>query len=448
MPRGSSDIPALRLEVLQEIMQTFMSQPKFFLMNMFPTSNAESSTIKWESQRGGRGMTPFTAPGAPAHVTAPHGIAEHYAEAAYWKEKMPFDEEFLNNLRKPGTTATYQNAEQKLAQELASLSWRSDRRKEWMFTQMLFNNGFTYHLKGGYRATVDYGIPSDHRVTLASAYNWNDGASKNILSDIQDAKIKIRNDCGGMINVAMCNSEVLKLLANDSGLRAILARAAFMTGPAGADSGNLYAGNLHDIIGVNPKVLGRLLDIDQFYVYDEMYEVRAWLTQNVTAASTTWFTVDDTSDFEASQTLRFWDASAGTYEDVYIIGVNHENGTIQIDSPPASSYRASEDYVTMAKYYLPSDKFVMLATQVDGQPIAEYVQAPYGLERVWGQYTDKHDAWDPDVTWVRVQDKGLPILKNRDAVYVLTVWTTAAGSATSTTTTTTTTSSSTTTTTA
>lgn len=435
MPRGASDIPILRLEVLQGFMTTFMSAPRFFMMNLFPSSNSPSSTIKWESQRGGRGMTPFLPPGAPAHVTAPHGIAEHYAEAAYWKEKMPFDEEFLNNLRKPGTTADYQQAEQRLARELAMLSWRSDRRKEWMWTQMMFNNGFTYHVKGGYRVTIDYGIPSDHNVTLASAYNWNDGASKNILGDIQDAKIKIRNDCGGMVNVGICNSEVLKLMANDSAIREILQRSFFMRGPGGADGGNLYSGNLHETIGVNPQVIGTLLDIDNFYIYDEMYEVRGWLTAGVTGGSTTWISVDEATDFEAAQTLRFWDASAGTYEDTTILAVNQEAGTIQIAAPPVNSYRAAEDYVTMQKYYVPSDKFLMLATSVDGQPIAEYKQAPFGLGRHYGQYTDRHDNWDPEVTWIRVQDKGLPILYNRDAIYILTVQTTAAGAATSTTTT-------------
>ena len=434
MPRGASDIPALRLEVLQEVMKTFMTAPKFFLMNLFPSSNALSSTIKWESQRGGRGMTPFVPPGAPAQVTAPHGIAEHYAEAAYWKEKMPFDEEFLNNLRKPGTTAEYQSAEATLSKELASLSWRSDRRKEWMFSQMLFNNGFTYHVKGGYRVTLGYGIPSDHNVSLASGYNWNDGASKDILSDIQDGKQKISNDCGGKVNVAICNSAVLKLLANDTAIRQLLRRTDFMGGAGG--SSNLFEGNKHSIIGVNPGVVASLLDIDQLYVYDEMYEVRAWLTSGITGGSTTWFTVDDTSDFEDDQTLRFWDASAGTYEDRSIIGVNHENGTINVSQAPANSYRASEDYVTMLKYYIPSSKFVMMSTTVDGQPIAEYMQAPFGLGRNWGQTTDQHENWDPDVVWIRVQDKGLPILKNRDAVYILTVHTPTAAAAVSSTTTT------------
>lgn len=416
MPKGASDIPILRLEVLQGFMETFMSPPNLFFVNLFSSSNAASSTIKWESQRGGRGMTPFVPPGAPAEQTAPHGIAEHRAEAAFWKEKMYFDEEFLNNLRKPGTTAEYHSAEEKLAKELAMLSNRSNRRKEWMFAKMLFDNGFSYDVKGGYKASVSYGIPSDHRVTLGSAYNWNDGGSKNIINDIQDGKRKIKEDCGGDVSVAMCNSYVLKYLANDTTIRQLLQRSYFGTGV-----GNPFTGNLHDLIGVNPQVLGSLLNIDQLIVNDEMYEIRAWLTAAVTGGSTTWITVDDNHDFVAGEKIRFWDQSAGTYEDTYILSVETETNRIQLSAPPASTYKAGEDYVTMARYFIPNDKFLMMSPSVDGQSIAEYKQAPFGLDRHYGQKTDRHEEWDPEGVWVRVQDKGLPVLYNRDAIYVLDV---------------------------
>lgn len=427
MPRGSSDIPILRLEVLQKFMESFMAPPNLILSSMFTSSTSPSSTIRWESQRGGRGMTPFVAPGTPAPVTSPHGVAQHVAEVAYWKEKMPFDEEFLNNLRQPGTDAVYQSAEAKLARELAGLKNRSLRRKEWMFAQMLCNNGFTYQVKGGYRASVDYGIPSDHRITLASAYNWNNGGSKDILADIRDAKIALSQDCGGSIDYAIFNSQVLKLLAADTTIRDILKRQNFM------DS-NLYTGNLNNLIGVNAKVIGSLLDIPNLVVYDEMYEVRAWLTGAVTGGSTTWVSLDDVSDFSIDENIRFWDVSAGTYEDRVVLGVNIENGTVQINYPPATSYKSGEDYVTQAKPFIPDDKFIMMASRVDGQPIAEYKQAPFGLNRNYGQFTDSYDEWDPEVTWIRVQDKGLPILFNRDAIYTIDVAVSAKQAETSTTT--------------
>lgn len=434
MPRGASDIPILRLEVLQGFMTSFMSPPNLLLSNLFPSSTSPSSTIKWESQRGGRGMTPFVAPGAPSPVTAPHGIAQHVAEAAFWKEKMPFDEEFLNNLRQPGTESTYQNAEAKVGRELGMLMYRSRRRLEWMFTQMIFNNGFNYSVKGGYKANINYGIPTDHRVTLGSAYNWDDGASKDILKDIRDAKIKINRDCGGYIDYAICNSTVLKYMAADAAIRDILKRQNFMVGES-----NLYGGSLHNLIGVNPTVVASLIDIPNFIVYDEMYEIRAWLTAAVTGGSTTWITVDDATDFETGQQIRFWKQSTGTYEDTWIIQKVEETDQLQLSAPPASSYKAGEDYVTMAKPFIPDDKFVMMASNVDGQPIAEYKEAPFGFNRNYGEYTDRHEEWDPEVLWIRIQNKGIPILYNRDAIYTLDVKTTTGEAKTSTTTSSTTT---------
>ena len=428
MPRGSSDIPELRLEVLQKFVTKFTAAPNLILMNMFPSSDSPSSTIKWESQRGGRGLTPFVPPGAPAHVTAPLGVAQHMAEAAYWKEKMPFDEEFLNNLRKEGTEAQYLAATQRLAKELAGIKNRSNRRLEWMFVKMLFEGEFDYQLQGGVKIKVDYSIPSTHKVTLTSAQNWNDGASADIFGDIRDGKRLIAEDCGGIVTKAICNSKVLNYLADDSTINGLLQSNHF-------GAGDLYSGKKNRLALVNPKVVASILDIDELIIYDEMYEVKAYLTGAVTGGTQTWIAVNDTSDFEKYAKLRFWDISAGTYEESYILSVDQFAGRIQVATPPVNSYIAGEDYVTMAKYFVPDDKFLMMATTIEGSPVAEYKKAPFGLGRTFGQFTDKMDKWDPDVTWIRVQDKGLPVLFYPDALYIMDVVSTTGESATSTTTT-------------
>jgi len=77
--------------------------------------------------------------------------------------------------------------------------------------------------------------------------------------------------------------------------------------------------------------------------------------------------------------------------------------------------------VSQTSYFVPDTKFTMLAPSVDNQPIAEYKEAPFGLNRNYGIKTDKHEEWDPEGVWIRVQDKGLPVLWQRDASYVLTV---------------------------
>jgi len=164
-----------------------------------------------------------------------------------------------------------------------------------------------------------------------------------------------------------------------------------------------------------------LLDIDNMFVYDEQYVVTGWLTAAVTGSSTTTVYVDDASDFVAGGTLRFHDISAGTYEDETISSVDVDAGTITISSAPTASFKANEDKVTMTKKFLPTNKFCMFASTVEGQKIAEFMKAPYGLNRDYGMQVDTHQEWDPDGVWVRVQNKGLPVLYNKDAIYVLTV---------------------------
>jgi hypothetical protein len=340
---------------------------------------------------------------------------------------MYFDEEFLNNLRKEGTDAQYLDAKSRLARELAGLVNRSNRRKEWMFAQMLFTGSFTYMKKGGLIESVDYQIPSDHMVTLAGNYRWGESSS-NIIGDMRDGKRKIKEDCGGKVDTCLCNSTVLAKLADDTTIRQLLQKSYFGDGRLFASGGGT------NFVEANANVIAALLDIPKIIVYDEMYEIKEWLTSAVTGGSTTWVSVTDASNFVAGEKIRFHDVSAGTYEDTRINSVDKFNNRVQLSNPPVASYKAAQDCVTMRKYYVPDDKFVMLASRVDGEPIAEYKEAPFGLGRNYGIYTDRKEEWDPEGVFIRVQNKGIPVLYHRDAVYVIDTHTTTAENVTSTTT--------------
>ena len=63
----------------------------------------------------------------------------------------------------------------------------------------------------------------------------------------------------------------------------------------------------------------------------------------------------------------------------------------------------------------------MFAPVVEGDKIAEFAQAPFALDRHYGMKVDRWEEKDPDGIYIRVQDKGLPILYQEDAVYNLTV---------------------------
>lgn len=411
---GISEIPELKLDVLQNFVTKWMSPAQLALSYLFPESSSPSSTISWESQEGGRGMAPFVPPGAVAPQTAPYGVASHSAEAAFWKEKMYFDEEFLNNLRKAGTVMQYDDAANRLAREMAGLTSRNLRRKEWMFAKMLFTGAITYSAQSGLKISVDYQVPTANSVTLAAAAKWSTGTSRDILGDVIDAKQVVSDACGGKINVAIMTSKVLRYMASDPDIQTLLQKSTF-------GNGDLFSGNRNSIVGANPKVIGSLLDIDNIIIYDEKYEIRANLTANVTGSSTTTVYVDDISDFEDGMTLRFVNTLTGTWEEETISSVDVEAGTITIASAPTASFRAARDYVCVYQYYVPQDKVCFMATSVDGRPIAEFKQAPFGLDRHYGIKADRKDEWDPEGTWIRVQNKGIPILWQRDAIYILDV---------------------------
>ena len=381
--------------------------PNLILKKMFPRVNDASDSIEWESQIGSRGLTPFAAEDAEApHASVP-GLAENSAHAAYWKERTFFGSSFLNNIRQPGTDREHQNAKRTLGNQTRNLSNRSYRREEWMFAQMLCNDGFTYKDKNDQYITLDYGIPDDNKVSLAADYKWDAGTKRDIVKDISDAKITISNNNAGVLNTAIFTSEILQLMMLDDSIQTLLMKSAFGQG---------------DLFARPGSVIGSLIGIGNMYLYDEAYQIRAWLTTALSSgAGPHTIYVDSTVDFETGATLTVQDVSANTTETLTISSIDSDAGTITATGTLSSSYKAVEDLVYMTRKFIPTTKFTMWADSVDGEPIAEYRAAPHMLDRKWGQQVDRWERKDPDGVFVRVSDKGLPVLFHEDAVYQLTV---------------------------
>lgn len=411
--KGSGGIPALRLEVLNKVISK-MQQPKnLFFTNLFPSQEYDSDTIRWILEYGTAGMTPFVAPGSPAPVVGDEFMySEGSARAAYWKEKMFYDEQVLNNLREPLTQATYWRAEKQLARGMSKLRNRCARRREWMLAKMLFDGSLTYQVQGGTKFSVDYGIPSIHQETLTGNDVWDDGtgspgSTATPVKDLFEIKQTLSENIGKMPEYMMMNSAGIKVLLFNSDLQNLLKKSAFGDG---------------DLFARPAEVLGALLGIGTIIVYDEIHEVSSFLSQDLSASGTTIY-VEDATDFTATDTptLRIYDMSQPfTYEDLTISSVDLTNNSITVDTGPTNAYKSSEDRVVMRKKYIPDDTLFMFTPELEGEKIAEFMEAPFGLDRNWGMYTDKKDEWDPEGTWVRVQNKGLPVLYHPDATYSLT----------------------------
>lgn len=404
MAKGTPN--ALRLEVLNGMIKKLPESKENRFLNLFGTDKAESDTVRWMAEYGAMGMTPFAAPGAPAPVTTDSDwFNEGSARAAFYKEKRYFDESFLNNLADEMNPLKRKTAEQVLSRHMSKMNYRINRRREWMIAQMLFRGGFSYTQEKGLKFSVDYGIPTNHKITLAGNDVWGTGSTRNPVDDIYEMKKVLRDDAGVDPEYVITTSEVVKLLMFDENIRDLLKKSNF-------GEGNLFS---------SPKqVIGELLGVGTLETYDDLYEHRSHLLTNLVASATV--VVEDAVDFEVGGTARIRDMSKPrAYEDIKITAINYATNTLTLASACVGTYIGGRDVVICRKRFIDEYSFMMFNSMAEGQKVAQFMEAPYGLERRWGKYADTKEEWDPDGLWLRVQDKGLPVLFNPETIVTMKV---------------------------
>ncbi len=406
-------IPAeLHYEVLTKTIQKMPAPSSLVFTNLFNSEQYESDRIRWAIEYGTAGMTPFVAPGAPAPTMGDDAMySEGSAAAAYWKEKTFIDETRLNNLREALTASQRRTAERQLARQQRRLRNRCDRRREWMMAKAFFDHMLTYQREGGTKFTVDYGVPAHHKQSLTGDDVWDDGtgspgSAATPIRDIYDIKKQFVEDVGVNPTDFFMNSELLKVLMFNTDLQDLLKKSAFGDG---------------DLFARPAQVIGQLLGLGNLTVYDDLYEISAWITADVSTGDST-ISVDEATDMEAGQEVRIYDLrTAFGYNTYTIDSVDIPNNTITLTESVSESYKAGLARVTMRKKFITDDKVGLFARSVDDEPIAEFMEAPFGNDRHFGMYADSKEEWDPEGVWMRIQNKGLPVLYHPDAIFTLTV---------------------------
>jgi hypothetical protein len=407
-------IPAeLHHETLNKTLQKMPTPSNLIFTNMFDAVQYESDRIRWILEYGTAGMTPFVAPGSPAPTMGDDGFYnEGSAAAAYWKEKVFVDEVRLNNLRDPLTPQQRQEARRQIARQQMRLKNRCSRRREWMLAKAFFDHGFTYQREGGTKFTVSYGVPTHHSVSLTGNDVWWDdttdapGSTATPIRDIFDAVSDYADDVGAPIEYSFMNTTVLKYLMFNADLQTLLQKSAF-------GEGDLFS---------NPAgVMSRLLGLGNLIVYDDLFEVSAWVTTSSSAGDSTVY-IDDPTDFEAGEKVRLYKLNTPfTYEEATISSVSITNNSLTFTDTLTYAYSANKDRVIMRKKFIGDDKVSFFRSTLDGEKIAEFMEAPFGLNRTWGMFADSNEEWDPDGVWMRVQNKGLPVIYHPSVMYSLTV---------------------------
>ena len=407
-------IPAeLQHETLNKTLQKLPSPPNLVFSNMFASQNYESDRIRWLLEYGTAGMTPFVAPGAPAPAMGDDAMySEGSAVAAYWKEKVFLEELRLNNLREPLGTMTRQTAQRQLARQQMRLKNRCVRRREWMWAKAFFDHGFSYTRENGTKISVSYGIPTRHDASLTGNDVWWDdgtgepGTSATPIQDIFEVLSNFSDDVGTPITDTFMNTTVLRYLMFNADLQTLLQKSTF-------GNGDLFA---------NPKaVIGSLLGLSNLVVYDDLFEIGTWLASAASIGDTV-LTVDDAVDFEAGETVRLHDLNTPyDYEEYTVDSVNYSDNQITLTAALTEAYGANKCRVVMRKKFITDDKVGFFARSLDGEKISEFMLAPFGMDRRWDMFADTHPEWDPDGLWMRIQNKGLPVIYHPNCIYTLTI---------------------------
>jgi len=396
----SKGVGIFKLETLNKFIQLLPKQENLLFINLFPTDQYPSDTIRWMVEYGSVGMTPFVAPGSPApNVGDEQFYSEGSAVAAYWKEKTFLDEVVLNNLREPLTEQTYYTAEKQTARRVQRLRARCDRRKEWMISQMMFNHAFSYQIKGGAKFTVNYNVPSQNTVALTGNDVWWTGTAKGStatpIRDVYDMRELYVDEIGKEPEYTIITSNILKLWLFDTSLQDLLKKSAFGEG---------------DLFARPAQVLGALMGLGNLIIYDEHFDVSSWTTGGITGGVSTTVTVEEITDFVAGPCRIYDMTKMFTYEEAEITNVNYATNTLTFDSAPTNSYASGNARISLRKKFAKDDELMFFSRTIEGQTIAEFMEAPFGLNRNWGMFGDSQEEWDPDGLWLRIQNKGLPVM--------------------------------------
>jgi hypothetical protein len=398
-------IPELHLTTLQKYIDRSAMPESAVMANKFSTSQYPSDTIEWEVSYGSTAMIPNVARGARGPSIGIDGTAMNSAKAAYFNMNAFLGEEFLNNLRRPGTDREKAQGQIYIARQQRKLLSAAQRRREWSVGKMLFEGQLSMTTYNGSQSvgfqSVDYGIPDTNKVTLTDAKRWAGGADKDIFQDMRDLKERFRFALGTDQGMEVwLNSLDLFSMISDSTVRDLL------------KTNNVSDAQLNN----SPEqAIATILGVGSVNVYDGTYEVESMLAATY-AGGTAVFVVNP-ADFEVGGNLFLRTGETTAYVRAKITAVNLSTGEITLANALTGAFgKALEHKAVMQKYVLTPGKAVAMMPSVNGMSIAEIMEAPYGLPEHYGPRLRAFAKEDPDGYKMVIEDLFLPVLYFPEAI--------------------------------
>ena len=376
-----------------------------YFNNRFKSTSYPKKDIKFMTYHGDPGMAPMTHRGVQAPTFKGGGVSEVSMQGALINEKIMYSEEEVNDVLNAGDPVLRQAAEMVLLQKVEDLSTRNDLRKDWLGSQLFFNDGvISYIGEDGTKIYIDYKIPDANKTALTSSLIWGTGADREVAQDCADIKKQVRR-CGGPVSKVFINSDTLNSkLRDDTAIQAWVAKSAH---PMKA---NIFTNPL--------AVMREFLDIP-LEINDDYTTLSLILTGQ---ADSTHISVNDATGLTAG--TDFWvvrvNGDREEYEEKGTIDSISGN-TITVTSAMSGTFTPNADIVMAEVPYLADNKLVFVAEKVKGKDIMDWKDAPLGFKSQFGKQFKTWGVEDPDNILTRCQRLGIWALKYPGAIASITV---------------------------
>ncbi len=204
----------LKHSVLTKAVRMFEPPPDMLGAKIFKTEEVIGETAGIDIEYNPRHMASYRHPDAEAGTQALMKVKHIDVTLPCLKEKKKIPARVLNVLRQPGTEHT-KWGEKKIAEELRALDIIVTNRMEWARWQIL-QTGKVAITTGDIQFSIDFGMASSHKPTLAGSDQWSNPSTADPVSDIMSWKRLYAQDCGKNAKIAICTSTVMGyLMASD-----------------------------------------------------------------------------------------------------------------------------------------------------------------------------------------------------------------------------------------
>lgn len=210
---GLLDLDILSLKTRTEMAKMYPPPTNYMSDKFFPGKGIPSNKAFWDILYQNNGKMGYIEKGGVALAAPRSTVGEAYLEVAYKKETFFMDANETRWQRQPGTM-NQQSIEDAIVEQQQIMFKRLFNANE-VEAWACLRGTYTYTTNKGIALTVDYGVPSEHKITVNDAgQKWTNIAA-NIINQVKTYKRLLKNVSEDSIRL-YCRSEVMDMICKNT----------------------------------------------------------------------------------------------------------------------------------------------------------------------------------------------------------------------------------------